>query len=199
MSQSARVTSIDVLPLLAAALQKFRSEGAGAVDDVAAQVRRALEWIHHDRKDYWTTELRRSEDALSQARVQLQQAISVRRIGDRAPSCVDEKRAVERAKRRMETARRKLEAVRHWSIALERAADDFRRNHMQFTSWIDIDISRAVVTLNKMSESLVTYVSLKTADEVAAEVVVPAEPTASAGEADAPADQQNETGQETGP
>ena len=128
MSRSARVTSIDALPLLAAALQKFRSEGAGAADDVANEVRRALDWIHHDRKDYWTTELRRSEDALSQARVQLQQAMAVRRVADRTPSCADEHRAVERAKRRAETAHRKLEAVRHWSIALDRAADDFRQS-----------------------------------------------------------------------
>ncbi len=165
MSSSARVTSIDALPLLAAALQKFRSEGAGAADDVGSEVRRALEWIHHDRKDYWTTELRRGEDALTQARVQLQQAMAVRKVGDRSPSCVDEKRAVERAKRRVETARRKLDAVRRWTFALERAADDFRRSQMQFTSWIDIDVSRAVATLNKMSESLVAYISMKGSDE----------------------------------
>ncbi|MFZ1935106.1 MAG: hypothetical protein WBL72_05015 [Thermoguttaceae bacterium] len=189
MSQAARVTSIDVLPLLAAALQKFRSEGAGAVDDVASEVRRALEWIHHDIKDYWTTELRHAEDALSQARVQLQQAMAVRRIGDRSPSCADEKRVVERAKRRMETARRKLEAVRHWSIALERAADDFRRSHMQFASWIDIDISRAAATLNKMSESLVSYVSLKGSDEAEK----PAEPAAATGETETPAGQEKGT------
>jgi hypothetical protein len=190
MSQSARITSIDVLPLLAAALQKFRSEGAGAADDVASEVRRALEWIHHDRKDYWTTELRRAEDALSQARVQLQQAMAVRRLADRAPSCDDEKRAVERAKRRAETARRKLAAVHHWSITLERAADDFRRSHMQFASWIDIDVSRAVATLNKMSESLVTYVSMKPPDEeMPDEAEEPAESPAAAGEAATPGGQ----------
>jgi hypothetical protein len=194
MSQSARVTSIDVLPLLAAALQKFRSEGAGAVDDVANEVRRALEWIKHDRKDYWTMELRRSEDALNQARVQLQQALAVRRLADRAPSCDDEKRAVERAKRRTETARHKLDAVRHWAIALDRAADDFRRSHMQFASWIDIDVARAVATLNKMSESLVTYVSMKgPEEEMLDEAEKPAEPPAAAGEADAAASQKEET------
>ena len=75
MSRSARVTSIDVLPLLAAALQKFRSEGAGAVDDLESEVRRALEWIHHDRKEYWAQELRRAEEALNQASLQLQQAM----------------------------------------------------------------------------------------------------------------------------
>jgi hypothetical protein len=165
MSRTARVTSIDVLPLLAAALQKFRSEGAGAADDVESEVRRALEWIHHDRKDYWTQELRRAEEALNQARIALQQAMTMRRVADRSPSCVDEKRALERAKRRAETARRKIEAVRHWSVALERAADDFQRSRMQFVSWIDVDVSRAVAALNKMSESLVTYISMKASDE----------------------------------
>jgi hypothetical protein len=192
MTQSARVTSIDVLPLLAAALQKFRSEGASAVDDVANEVRRALEWIRHDQKDYWTTELRRAEDALSQARVQLQQAMAVRRLADRAPSCDDEKRMVERAKRRVEIARRKLDAVRHWTIALEQAADDFRRSHMQFASWIDIDVSRAAAVLNKMSESLVTYVSMKSPDEeemVAAEAEKPAEASEATGGADASGEQ----------
>jgi hypothetical protein len=194
MSKSARVTSIDALPLLASALQKFRSEGAGAVDDVAGQVRRALDWVSHDQKDYWTTELRHAEDALSQAKVQLQQALAVRRLADRSPSCDDEKRALERAKRRTETARRKLAAVHHWSIALERAADDFRRSHMQFASWIDIDVSRAVATLNKMSESLVTYISMKGPDEVMAdEAEKAAEPSATTGEADAAAGQEKGT------
>jgi hypothetical protein len=177
MSRFARVTSIDVLPFLAAALQKFRSEGAGAVDDVESEVRRALEWIHHDRKDFWTHELRRAEDALNQARIALQQAMTMRRIADRAPSCIDEKRMLERAKRRAETARRKLEAVRHWSIALDRAADDFRRSHSQFASWIDIEISRAAVTLNKLSESLVEYISMKGAEEPPLEASV-ADPAA---------------------
>jgi len=166
MSRSAQVRSIDALPFMAAALQKFRSEGAGAVDDVESEVRRALEWIHHDRKDYWTTELRRAEDSLNQARIALQQAMTMRRVADRAPSCIDEKRVLERAKRRVETARRKLVAVHHWSIALDRAADDFRRSHSQFASWIDIDISRAVAALNQMSESLVTYISMKVSDEL---------------------------------
>lgn len=194
MSHSARVTSIDALPLLAAALQKFRSDGAGAVDDVANEVRRALEWVRREQKDYWIAELRRAEDALSQARVQLQQALAVRRLADRAPSCDDEKRMVERAKRRVEVARRKLDAVRHWSIALERAADDFRRSHMQFASWIDIDLARAVATLNKMSESLVEYISMKGSEDVVPdEAEKPAESSTTATEPDAPVDEGDRT------
>ena len=165
MGRSARVTSIDVLPLLAAALQKFRSEGVGALDDLESEVRRALEWIHHDRKEYWAHELHRAQEALTQARLQLQQAMTMRRVADRQPSCTDEKRAVDRAKRRLETAQRKSEAVRHWSAALDRAVDDFRKSRTQCATWLDIDISRAAAALNKLSESLVTYISMKASDE----------------------------------
>jgi hypothetical protein len=131
--------------------------------------------------------------------VQLQQAMAVRKVGDRSPSCVDEKRAVERAKRRVETARRKLDAVRRWAFAMERAADDFRRSQMQFASWIDIDVSRAVATLNKMSESLVTYISMKGSDEEGPEQAEePAEQPAAA-EADAPPGQEKGTQAEIEP
>ncbi len=161
----AKVTSIDVLPLLSAAVQKFRSEGASAMDDLETELRRALDWIHHDRKDYWTQELHRANEALIQARLQLQQALVVRRVADRSPSCVDEKRAVERARRRVETALRKIDAVRRWTIAIDRAADDFRRVRAQFSTWLDIDLSRAAAALDDMSESLVTYISLEAPSE----------------------------------
>jgi hypothetical protein len=158
---AAKITSIDVLPLLAAAIQKFRSEAGAAVEDLETEVRRGLEWIHHDRREYWTTELRRAQDALVQAKIQLQQATVMRRVADRDPSCVDEKRAVERAKRRVETAQRKIEAVRHWAGVIDRASDDFRRARTQFSTWLDADLSRAAASLDEMSESLVTYISMQ--------------------------------------
>src|ERR1039458_8332867 len=98
MSRSAKVTSIDVLPLLAAALQKFRGEGISALDDLETELRRLLEWIHHERKDFWTQELHRAQEALTQARLQLQQAMTVRRVAGHEPSCVDERRALDCAK-----------------------------------------------------------------------------------------------------
>jgi hypothetical protein len=166
MCASARVTSINVLPLLAAGLQKFRGEAANAVDEIEAEVRRALDWIHHDRKEYWAHEARLAQEALNQAKIQLQQAMTMRRIADRDPSCVDEKRALERAKRRFERAQQKIQAVRHWQGVLDRVADDLRRSRTQFDAWLANDMSRAVASLNGMSESLVAYISVKPVDEM---------------------------------
>ncbi len=161
MSGSARVKSIDVLPLLAAGLVKFRGEAHGALDDLTIEIRRILEWIHHDRKEYWQRELHRAYEHLNQARLQLQQARTARRVGNHEPACIDEKRAVERAKRRVETAHEKVEAVRHWSGVVDRAVDDFQRVRTQFAAWLEIELPRAVAALNQMSESLVSYISIE--------------------------------------
>ena len=161
MSRFARVTSIDVLQTVVGALQRFRSDAASTLDELEMEVRRAVEWIHHDRKDYWAHELRRSEESVAQARLALRQAKLSRRVADHEPACIDEQRALERAKRRHETARQKVEAVRRWTRAIDHAVDEYQRDRVQFHLWLDSDLTKAVAALNRMSTSLESYVSLE--------------------------------------
>ena len=161
MSRAARVTSIDVLPLLAAAMQKFRGQAVAVLDDLDIETRRILEWIHHDRKEYWERELHRVQEKLNQARLQLQQGRMSRRVGDHEAACLEEKRAVAVAQRRIEIARQKIEAVRHWTRVIERAVDDFLRSRSRFGAWVDIDFPKATAVLDAMSEALVTYIALE--------------------------------------
>jgi hypothetical protein len=161
MSRFARVTSIGVLQTVASALLKFRGEAAAAMDDLEAEIRRALEWIHHDRKEYWAQEVRRSWEAVSQARIQLQQARVARRIAGHEPECIDEQRALEQAKRRLERAEETVRAVQHWAQTIDHAVEEFRQSRVQFTTWLDTDLLRATAALNRMSESLDGYVSLE--------------------------------------
>jgi hypothetical protein len=185
MSRFARVTSISVLQLMQSALQKFRGEAAGAMDDLDAEVRRVLEWIHHDRKEYWAHELRRSYEGVSQARIQLQQARISRRIAGHEPTCVDEERALERAKRRLETADQKVKAVQHWSIVIDRAVDEFQRSRTRFLTWLDTDLLQAVAALNRMGESLASYVSLEAPTDPDAPIAASSEGEAKPAEEDA--------------
>ncbi|MEN6452485.1 MAG: hypothetical protein ABFC96_18505 [Thermoguttaceae bacterium] len=161
MGGSARVTSIEVLPLLAAGLAKFRAESQAALEDLAIELRRAHEWIHGDRKEFWQRELQRAYERLNQARLQLQQARTTRRVGNQDPSCVDEKRAVDRAKRRVDEAQEKIQAVRQWSNKIDRAIDDFQRVRTQFAAWLEVELPRGQAALNQMSESLVSYITMK--------------------------------------
>ena len=160
MSGYARVRSIDVLQITAAAVQKFRGDAARVLDEIDIEARRAEGWIHHDRKEYWARELRRSEDAVTQARLQLQQARTTRRVADRDPACDEEKRILARAIRRHETAQRKVAAVQRWTRAVDHAIDEYQRVRIQFQAWLEGDLVKGVAALDRMSASLESYTSL---------------------------------------
>ena len=162
MGRTARITSIGVLQTTATALQRFRGEASGALDDLDIELRRILDWIHHDRKEFWDRELRRSSEMVSQAKIQLQQARISRQIAGHEPACVDEKRALERAKRRLEVAEQKVQAVRVFAHAIDRAIEEYQRSRAQFVTWLDTDMLQAVAALDRMSASLESYVSLET-------------------------------------
>jgi hypothetical protein len=185
MSRFARVTSIDVLETLAGALQRFRGDAASAVDDLVVEIRRAMDWIHNDRKEYWKHEIRRGEDNVNYARLQLQQARMSRQIDGRALSCVDEERALARAKRHLEMVHEKVQAVQRWGRIIDLAADEFQRDRTQFTSWLETDLLQAVAALDRMSASLAAYISLQAPANP--DMAIPGLPTTLEEEANLPA------------
>jgi len=173
MSGYARVTSVDVLQTIAVALQKFSDDANATLDDLDVELHRALEWIQHDRKEFWKNEYRRCDQRVAEARVELLQAQSSRKVGDFRPSCVDEQRALERAKQRFRIAEQKIQAVKHWTIAIERAVNDCQRSRIQFSSWINSDMEKAIFVLNQMSDRLESYLSLEVPADPNAPVTLP--------------------------
>ena len=59
MGRLVKVTSIDVVERFAAALKVFEDDAKGALDAVDMEVRKALHWIGHEQKEYWTQRVRR--------------------------------------------------------------------------------------------------------------------------------------------
>jgi hypothetical protein len=162
MSGPAKVTSIDVLQTLATALQRFRCEATAAMEGVDLETQRAMDWMQYDCKQYWAREARRSEEAIAQARLQLKQARSARKVADHEPICVIEERALKRALHRQETVRQKIEAVARWTRDLDAAINHVQRKRIQFLCWLDSDIPKGIAALNRMSASLESYISLET-------------------------------------
>ena len=137
MAAAAKVTSIDAVGRMAAALQAFRAEAGSGLDDLQLEIQRGLQWIHHDRKEYWSAEVRRGWERVTQARLQLQQAMTYRRVADHQPTCIDEKRALAAAKRRLQLAQEKVEAVRHWSRVIDRAVDEYRAGRTPLAAFLE--------------------------------------------------------------
>jgi hypothetical protein len=160
MSRGAQVTSIDAVREMAAVLASFRTEMAAALDELEMEIRRAQEWIHHDRKQHWDSEARRGMERVTEARIQLQQAMTAKRVADHEPSCQDEKKALARAKRRWELAESKKEVVRHWQRAIDHAVNEYRGARTPLSGWLEADVPRALAAVQRLAQSLESYVAL---------------------------------------
>jgi len=155
----ARLTRIDAVGEMAAAVDAFRNEAAAAVESLDMEVRRVLEWIHHDRHDHWDHQVRRGWERITEARVQLQQAMTARRIGEHDPACIDEKKALARAKQRLEIAQEKVEAVRHCTRVIDHAVDEFRGARTPLSIWLESEAPKALAALRRMMDNLEDYLA----------------------------------------
>ena len=84
---------------------------------------------------------------------------------------------MEAANRRLRLVREKVEAVRRWGLAIDRAVNECRGELTRFSGSIQLDLPKAIAALDRMSESLETYVATGVPAELAAP---PAEKSADA-------------------
>lgn len=161
MSRSAKVISIDAVEKQAAALETFKEEAAAALDSLELEVRRALDWILHDRKEFWEHEVRRGWGRVAEARAELERKMTYHSVGNYQPACRDEKLALERAKRRLRAAEEKVEVVRRWARTIEHEATEFRGAANQLADWLQADLPQAMAELKHVAAALESYVAVK--------------------------------------
>ena len=157
----ARLTRIDAVQDMATAVDAFRAAATAALEDLDMEIRRALDWIHHDRHEHWDHEVRRGWERVTQTRVELHQAIATRRVGDHEPACVDERKAIVRAKQRLEVAQEKVEAVRHCIRTIDQAVSEYRGSRTALAGWLESEAPRAMSALHRMMDNLEAYLSVQ--------------------------------------
>ncbi len=168
MTRQARLSAIEAVPAMAAALHRFGEDARAALVELDMVIRRAVDWVEHDQKEYWEREIRRGFERVTEARNALETAQSTRRFADREPSCIAEKRALEAAQRRLRLAQDKAKLVRHWAALLQHELAEYRGAIGPLAQWLDADLPRAAAALARMLGALEAYV----------ETVSPAEPPA---------------------
>jgi hypothetical protein len=134
----------------------------GSGDALAAaqlELSRAVEWIEHDRPKFWETQLRKSFDAVAEARSALERKRIVK-IGGETPSAHEEQIALEKAKRRLRHCEEMQDAVRKWQAAIQHEIKEFTARLGQLNGWLETDGPRAVAALERMLTALESYVSM---------------------------------------
>jgi hypothetical protein len=159
--RSANIASTAAVWALKTALLQFATEVQAALDSLAMEARRPVEWIEHDRAQYWPSEVRKRSDQLSEARVALQRCeLSI--DGSQSRYCYDERKALERAKRRLHTAEAKVQAVRRWKVQVRKEVEEFLVHVEKLRHYLGSDFLQGVVALEHMMEALDRYLQQQT-------------------------------------
>lgn len=157
---SAGVRSISALEDFKAILANFESEAKEALAVTDMAVRRSLEWFQHDLLKQWQSEFRRREEAVTNARAELERC-RMQSFGDRTPDCTDQKVALKKAQMRLEEAEYKIKAVKKWSRILEEEVGEYRGPSQELGNIIAGELPKAAADLNRMLNALAAYMSVE--------------------------------------
>jgi hypothetical protein len=86
--------------------------------------------------------------------LQLAKAAAMR---DEHKSCIDEKKAVDRARQRQELCDEKIRLVKHWRIKLRHQTQEFHGKLARLRHQTEVDLPRALAVLDRILRALDKY------------------------------------------
>ena len=181
MTQSANVRSLDAIRDFKAALQGFEEDAANALAALQQEIFRAVDWLEHDRPNYWKRRVQQGYNKVAETRQEYDRC-RLRTVAGHRPACIEEKQAVAHAKRQLEMAKEKVEVVKRWCFKIGQEVDEYRGRVGQLQQCLEGDVPRMLALLERMVDSLESYVSIKAVEHDPALGDVPSSDTEATGD-----------------
>ena len=156
MKQRAQITSFDALTAFRGGILEFDEAAQAALESMVLEVRKAMDWIEHDRAQYWPAQVRHASDALVQARADLARCEVAIRPDERNP-CTEQKKRLAHCKQRLRYCERKVEAVKHWRRILDHECTEFLGRVNKLSGFLEMELPNAVATLERLIRALEDY------------------------------------------
>ncbi len=150
------VRSIDVLRDVREAFVLFAEDAQSALGSMDGEIRRCIDWLTHDQRIHWQSEIKRRSEKLSEAKAELHRKQLSQMFGEHAHDS-EQREGVREAKRRLEEAEDKLETVHRWLPVVERAVSEYHGQARPFADIIEFDVQRSVDLLDRMIVALEEY------------------------------------------
>jgi hypothetical protein len=176
MSGGAHVDSFEVVRDFRAAVATFADEARDALAIYDLELRRTLDWLLIDQPQAWQQAVRNAEEAVRVAKIELGRCRSQKLPGGGEPSCMEEKKMLERAKRRQQFAEEKLIVTRKWGQNFSRDALQYTSHASQLGDLFDSDLPRALSLLERVLRSLEAYADLNSGVSSSPSAARPAAP-----------------------
>ncbi|TWT94755.1 hypothetical protein Pla108_36040 [Botrimarina colliarenosi] len=154
----AQVRSFDAIQLVRDELVKFGQKSTDGIEELAAEIRRVIDWVEHDRPAYWKLRVRKAHDAVTEAKANLHRCLMYP-INDEQPSCAEERAALKKAEANLVHCREKQERVRGWARTLRHELHEYEGRIAKLRTLVELDTPRAVALLDRTILSLEKYVS----------------------------------------
>ncbi len=142
--------------LFRGALLEFGNRMNEALVELEGQIRRAVDWIEHDQPSYWRQQFRYSEDAIHEAKMNLERCL-LNRVADHRPACREQREELKMARVRQEFCRGQIERVRHWRRVINHEVFEYEGRIGQLKMILEQDIPKAVATLDNIIQQIEAY------------------------------------------
>ena len=156
MSGPAQVRSTDAIDALQAALARFQQRVQNALDALDGELHRAADWIEHDRPGHWRKEVHAAENAVHDAKNDLQRCLTFT-VGNERPTCREQQAALDQAKVRLDYCREKAESLKTWQRNFRHEQFEYDGRIGQLRRVLELDVPRARGMLTKVLRRLDEY------------------------------------------
>lgn len=156
MSSGAKVQSIEAIESFHGALAKFERRAESALETLSGELRRALDWLEHDRPAFWKEQHRLATNEVNQAKLRLEHCLMFPVAGER-PACREEKAELKKSQARLEYCRAKRERIKHWNRQLQHELFEYEGRIGHFQRLLEVELPIAKAKLKQLVRRLDEY------------------------------------------
>jgi len=156
MSSPAQVRSVDAIEHFCVHLAKYEQQVQSAIETLNSELRRAADWLQHDRPSFWKQQTKRAEDAVHQAKLDLERCLIFPIAGEK-PACREEKGVLKKAQLRVDYCREKSERVRHWNRHMQHEMFEYEGRVGQLRRILETELPAARTQLQQIVRRLDEY------------------------------------------
>ncbi len=156
MSGPAQVQSVEAIEIFRGALAQFEHRAQDALEILASEMRRALDWLEHERPAYWKEQSRIAGDEIHQAKRDLERCLAFP-VADERPSCREERAILRRSQVRLDRCREQSERVRYWNRQLHHELLEYEGRIGSLQRLLEIELPAARAKLQQIVRRLDAY------------------------------------------
>jgi hypothetical protein len=156
MSTQANVHSIEALKDLRTALALFADDVAAALGAVDMEVRRTIQWLQHDRRNYWQEQVKRRREQVSMAKADVFRK-KLAKTADYTPAHSEQTEILRQSEASLRDAELRVTMVKKWEPALQQAILEYHGSTRRIKDLASGDIPRGLIVLERMIDALEAY------------------------------------------